>query len=332
MALDEVVKSGLIGLSMDTNLGQQVYTATINALANAAAAFMQQFSIQLDPNINKSLGYIINGFNIYSARNNINSLQLYTDMVNMYKQNILQNNASNIHLLSRLLIENYKKLGYPDPITGKREYATRQERETAQNIANMIGELLGQTLTQYYNSIGRTDVTMSQIMMNINEYASALYGAYMGTINQIGAHIILLTPDISLLKSATGLMSTLDSMYISSIQGLMSTLYSKLPIPEALSLILNAMGQKRVYNNIFDEMTGKIRNYIGQQVNQPNMQQPAPVPIQQNQPVAQPVQQVNQPNILPQQPVNQLQQNQQNNQFQQQFQLIVPSPHVIRSY
>jgi NRPS condensation-like uncharacterized protein len=127
-------------------------------------------------------------------------------------------------------------------------------------------------------------------------------------------------------------MSTLDGMYISSIQGLISTLYSKLPIPEALSPILNALGQKEVYNNIFDEMTRKIRNYIGQQVNQPNMQQPVPVPIQQNQPVAQPIQQVNQPNILPQQLGNQLQQNQQNNQFQQQFQLMVPFPHVIRPY
>ncbi|MFP3132355.1 MAG: hypothetical protein RXQ77_03385 [Candidatus Nanopusillus sp.] len=324
MALDDVVKNAFNGLSTDPNLGQQVYNAIISSITDAVQVAAKQIDTQLDPKVNKSLKYTIEGFSINSIKDNIDPSQLYKDMVNMYKQNISQNKTSNIHPLSRLLIENYKKLGHPDPITGKREYATRQERETAQNIANIIEELLGQALTQYYNSIGRTDVTSSQIMMNIKEYASVFYGAYMGTIDQIGAHILSLTPDISLLKSATGLMSTLDGMYISSIQGLISTLHSKLPIPEALSLILNASGQKGLYNNIFDEMTGKIRNYIGQQVSQLNMQQPAPVPIQQNQPVAQPVQQVNQPNILPQQPGNQLQQNQQNNQ--------VPSPHVIRPY
>jgi hypothetical protein len=315
MALDDVVKNVFAQLSTDASLGQQVYNAVINSLSDTLQATAKQIEMQLDPKVNKSLKYTIEGFNINSTKDNINPSQLYSDMINIYKQNIFGNGAfSNIYLLSTLYIRGLKKLGYPDPITGRREYATRQERENAQNIVNITGELLAESLSQYYNSIGK-NVTKSEIMANLDKYASALYGAYSGVTNLIGSYIISKTPNISLLESSTRLMSTLNETFLSTIEGSIYTMYSKVQIPEAVALILNKLGQIGLYNNTFDEMYRKIGSYIGQGLKQ-----------QQNPPVVpQPVQQVNQPNIQqPVQQANQPRQNQQNQVVQ------VPQPHVIR--
>ncbi|MFP3317307.1 MAG: hypothetical protein RXN79_02785 [Candidatus Nanopusillus sp.] len=315
MALDDVVKNAFAQLSTDTSLGQQVYNAVISSLSDTLQATTKQIEMQLDPKVNKSLRYTIEGFNINSTKDGIDPSHLYKDMGNIYKQNIFGNSTfSNISLLSTLYIRGLKKLGYPDPITGKREYATRQERENAQNITSITGELLAESLYQYYNSIGK-NVTKSDIMANLDKYASTLYGAYSGVTNQIGSYIISKTPNISLLESSTRLMSTLNETFLSTIEGSIYSMYSKLQIPEAVALILGKLGQIGLYNNTFDEMYRKIGSYIGQGLKQ-----------QQNQPaVPQPVQQVNQPNIQQSvQQANQPRQNQQNQLVQ------VPQPHVIR--
>jgi len=323
MALDDVVKNAFAGISTDFNLGQQVYNAVISAISDALQAAVKQIDMQLDPKINKSLRYTIEGFNINSTKDNINPSQLYSDMINIYKQNIFGDSIfSNIYLLSTLYIRALKKLGYSDPITGRKEIATRQERENAQNIANIIGELLAESLYRYYNSIGR-NVTKSEIMVNLDKYASALYGAYSGVINQIGSYIISKTPNISLLESSIRLMSTLDGMFMSSIEGFISTMYSKLPIPEAISPILNALGQRGFYNNIFEEMYRKVGSYIVQGSQQPQQQNKLVVP--------QPVQQANQPYIQQPSPMQQVSQPQQNQQqIKQPVQTLPPQPHVIR--
>jgi hypothetical protein len=272
MALDDVVKNAFNQLSTDASLGQQVYNAVISSLSDTLQATAKQIEMQLDPKVNKSLKYTIEGFNINSTKDGIDPLQLYNDMGNIYKQNIFGNSAfSNISLLSTLYIRGLKKLGYPDPITGKREFATRQERENAQNIANITGELLVKSLYQYYNSIGK-NVTESEIMANLDKYASTLYGTYSGVTNQIGSYIISKTPNISLLESSTRLMSTLNEMFLSTIEGSIYTMNSKLPIPEAVALILNKLGQIGLYNNIFNEMYKKIGSYIGQALQQPPQQ------------------------------------------------------------
>ena len=315
MALDDVVKNAFVQLSTDASLGQQVYNAVISSLSDTLQATAKQIETQLDPKVNKSLKYTIEGFNINSTKDVIDPSQLYKDMGNIYKQNIFGNGTfSNIYLLSTLYIRGLKKLGYQDPITGRREIANRQERENAQNITNIIAELLPEALSQYYQSIGK-NVTKSEIMTNLDKYASILYGAYSGVTNLIGSYIISRTPNISLLESSTRLMSTLNETFISTIEGSIYTMYSKLPIPEAVALILGKLGQIGLYNNTFDKMYRKIGSYIGQGLKQ-----------QQNQPaVIQPVQQVNQPNIQqPVQQANQLRQNQQNQLVQ------VPQPHVIR--
>jgi len=315
MALDDVVKNAFAQLSTDASLGQQVYNAVISSLSDTLQVTAKQIEMQLDPKVNKSLKYTIEGFNINSTKDGIDPSQLYKDIGNIYKQNIFGNSTfSNIYLLSTLYIRGLKKLGYPDPITGRREIATRQERESAQNITNIIAELLPKSLSQYYQSIGK-NVTESEIMANLDKYASTLYGAYSGVTNLIGSYIISRTPNISLLESSTRLMSTLNETFLSTIEGSIYTMYSKLQIPEAVALILGKLGQIGLYNNTLDEMYRKIGSYIGQGLKQ-----------QQNQLVVpQPVQQVNQPNI--QQPVQQANQPRQN----QQNQLVqVPQPHVIR--
>jgi len=320
MALDDVVKNAFNQLSTDTSLGQQVYNAVISSLSDTLQATAKQIEMQLDPNVNKSLKYTIEGFNINSTKDGIDPSQLYKDMGNIYKQNIFGNSAfSNISLLSTLYIRGLKKLGYPDPITGKREIATRQERENAQNITNITGELLAKSLYQHYNLIGK-NVTESEIMANLDKYASTLYGAYSGVTNLIGSYIISKTPNISLLESSTRLMSTLNETFLSTMEGSIYTMYSKVQIPEAVALILNKLGQIGFYNNTFNEMYGKIGSYIGQGLkqqppqqvgqqqggqpgNQPNPQSPQQNPQPQNQVV-----QVPPPNRI------QPRQNQQNNQ------------------
>jgi hypothetical protein len=283
MALDDVVKNVFAQLSNDTSLGQQVYNAIISSLNDTLQATAKQIEMQLDPKVNKALKYTIEGFNINSTKDNMNPSQLYSDMVNIYKQNIFGNNAfSNMYLLSTLYIRGLKKLGYPDPITGRREYATRQERENAQNITNITGELLAESLSQYYNSIGK-NVTKSDIMANIDKFASALYGAYSGVINLTGSYIISKTPNISLLESSTRLMSTLNETFLSTIESSIYSMYSKVQIPEAVALILNKLGQVGLYNNIFDEMYKKIGSYIGQGLKQQQNQPVIPQPVQ-NQP------------------------------------------------
>jgi hypothetical protein len=341
MALDDVVKNAFAGISTDASLGQQVYNAIINSISDTLQATAKHVDTQLDPRINKSLKYTIEGFNVNSARENINPSQLYSDMANIYRQNIFGNGSfSNILLLSALYMRALKKLGYPDPITGKREIATRQERESAQNIANIIGGLLANSLYQYYQSIGK-NVTESEIMTNLDKYTSVLYGAYSGVINQIGSYIIFKTPNISLLESSTRLITTLDGVYMSSIEGLISAMYSRLPIPEAVSPILNALGQKGFYNSIFDEIYRKIGYYISQglqPINKPNVQQPPQQAGQQlaPQPGGQQGQQGNQSNVQqpPQPPASQQSPSQQQqapqggqlaNQFRQ-----PPGPYVLR--
>ncbi|MFP3284368.1 MAG: hypothetical protein RXO65_02905 [Candidatus Nanopusillus acidilobi] len=291
MALDDVVKSAFNQLSTDTSLGQKVYNAVISSLSDALQATAKQIELQLDPKVNKSLKYTIEGFNINSTKDGIDPSQLYKDMGNIYKQNIFGNSTfSNISLLSTLYIRGLKKLGYPDPITGKREIAPRQERENAQNIINITGELLAKSLYNYYNSIGK-NVTESEIMANLDKYASTLYGAYSGVTNLIGSYIISKTPNISLLESSTRLMSTLNETFLSTIEGSIYTMYSKLQIPEAVALILDKLGQIGLYNNIFNEMYGKIGGYIGQGLKQQPPQQAGQQQAGQpgNQPVPKPV-------------------------------------------
>ena len=324
MALDDVFKYAFDQLSTDTSLGQQLYTVIISSLNDTLQATAKQIEMQLDPKVNKALKYAIEGFNILSTKNNINPSQLYSDMINIYKQNVFGNSTnsadrvfSSMALLSTMYIRGLKKLGNPDPITNRKEYANRQEREYAQNIVSIITELFPKLAAGYYRSIGQ-NVTEQEIMANLDKFASALYGAHMGVISLMGGYILSKTPNISLLESSTRLMSILDETFLSAMESSMYSIYSKVQIPEAVALIWDKLSQIELYNNTFDVMYRKIGSYIGQGLNQ-----------QQNQPVVpQLVQQVNQPAI--QQPVH-MQQANRPQQNQQQIQLgQVPQPRVIR--
>jgi hypothetical protein len=288
MALEALIGKYMDQISKDTNLGQQIYNKLINSINEALGSTVRQIDMQLDPKFNKALKYIIGGFTISSTKDGINPSQLYGEMVNIYKQNLFGNDQlANIYMLSALYIRALKKLGYPDPVTGKKEYTNiaRQERENVQNIVNMVGDLLAKSLHEYYKSIGK-DVTEEEIAANLYVYASAFYSEYAGIINKVRSYITSKTPNVTLLESTTRLMSTLDDIFMSSIESLIYTMYSKVQIPGVVSLILNSWGQYGFYRNWFDIVSSRIGGYVSPRLQQP-LQPPAsqqPAPQQQQAP------------------------------------------------
>ncbi len=269
-------------ISKDPNLAQRIGSELINTINEALGFTVRQIDMQSDPKFNKSLKRAIGGFTVSSTKNGINPSQLYGEMVNIYKQILFGNDKlANIYMLSVLYIRTLKKLGYPDPITGKREYATRQERENAQNTINIIEDLLVKSLYEYFKEENK-DVTEEEIAANLYEFASTFYGEYVGIINKIGSYIYSEKKkhDVTLKNSATRLMSILDEIYISSIESLISTMYSKAQSPGAISLILNSWGQYGFYKSWFDMVSSKIGGYVSpgpqQPLQSPAGQQPAP--------------------------------------------------------
>jgi len=279
MALEALIEKYMDQMRKDANLGQQIYKELINSINEALGFTVRQIDRQLDSKLNKALKYTIGGFTTSSNKDGIDPSQLYGEIVNTYKQSLFENEKlANIYMLSVLYIRALKKLGYPDPITGKREIATRQERENAQNIVKMVGDLLAKSLHEYYKSIGK-DVTEEEIAANLDVYASMFYSQYAGIINKIRSYILSKTPNITLLESATRLMSTLDNIFISSIESLISAMYSEVKSPGVVSLILNSWGQYGFYRDWFDIVSGTIGGYVSprpQQLSQPPAsQQPA---------------------------------------------------------
>jgi len=299
MALEALIGTYMNQMNNDPDLARRIGSELINTINQALGFTVRQVDMQLDPELNKSLKRAIGGFTTSSTKNGINPSQLYIEMENIYKQTLFGNNKSaNIYMLSVLYIRALKKLGYPDPINGKREYATRQERESAQNIVNIIGDLLAKSLYEHFKEENK-DVTEEEIAANLYEYASTFYGEYVGIINKIGSYIYSEKKkhDVTLKNSATRLMSILDDIFMSSMESLISTMYSTARSPGAISLILNSWGQYGFYKAWFDMMSGRIAGYIslgprqppqqadqhqgGQQVNQSNIQQPPQLPASQ---------------------------------------------------
>jgi len=282
MALEDLIGKYMDQMSKDPNLGQQIYGELTNSINEALGFTVRQTDMQLDPKLNKALKRAIGWFTTSSTKYGKDPSQLYGEIVNIYKQNLFGNEElSNIYMLSILYIRALKKLGYPDPITGKKEYTTRQERENAQNIANIIGDLLAKSLYEYYKSKKENkDVTEEEIAANLHEYASEFYGDYAGIINKIGSYILSEKYSITLKNSATRLMSILDDIFISSIENLISTMYSNVKSPGVISLILNSWGQYGFYRDWFDMMSSTISGYVSSRPQQPPQppasQQPAP--------------------------------------------------------
>jgi len=336
MALDALITTYMHQINEDPNLVQRIGSELVNTINQDLRLTARQIDIQSDPELNKSLKRANRWFTTSSTKNGINPSQLYEEIANIYKQTLFGNNKlADIHMLSVLYIRTLKKLGYPDPITGKREYATRKEREDAQNIINIIEDLLIKSLYEYFKEENK-DVTEEEIAANLYEYASTFYGRYFGILSKIGSHIYLEKKkhDVTLKNSATSLMSILDNIFMSSIERLIYTMYSKAQSPGAISLILNSWGQYGFYKSWFDELSSKIGGYVS-----PGPQQPSQQASQQSAPqlVSQQGQRDNQPNVQqpPQPPASQQsppqqQQAPQGGQLANQFRQ-PPGPHVLKA-
>jgi len=180
-------------------------------------------------------------------------------------------------ILSKIYWEALKTLGQPDPLTGQKYYASRQDKENAMKIKEIVGELLGKALYNYWKSRGK-DIDIDEIMdeEELADQASSFYAQWEGVKGKIKK----LTPYVEVRNAVNKLVAKLEGNYISYIQGLILAAYAKRSVPEHIINVLEDLISKDFFKNVFSEMYNEIGNYInqlqsagqqqgGQQANQP---------------------------------------------------------------
>ena len=318
------------------------YIETYSEIMGAMKDVSQKFGGQLDPKVNKDLGYVLENFISKALKDNTNPSQLYGRISDAYNQEIFsKGDEALVILLSKIYWENLKILGNPDPITGQKYYGvSRGDKENAAKIINIVGELLGEALYRHWSSMGKK-VTKGEIMANLAKHASSFYKAWEGVKGKIESDIEYLTPDDEVQNAVTKLVMELEKNYLSFIQGSILAAYNKRSAPEHIIPVLRYLSGKDFFKNLFGETHNEIGSYINQlqpqiaqylQLNQPAGQQPNAQLPQQNLLVGQQQgQQVNQPQQTPQPPANQQPALQQQQAPQVQNQLNTPQPKVIKS-
>jgi hypothetical protein len=276
-----------------------------------------QFEGQLDPKVNKDLGYMLENFVSKALRDNENPSQLYRRILDAYNQEVFNKGyEALVILLSKIYWEALKTLGMRDPINGQYyRNVSREARENAARIIPIVKELLGEALYEYWSSRGKK-ITKGEIMANLEEHARPFYAAWEAVKGKIENEIERLTPNRAELKDAVmKLVAELDKNYISFIQGLIVAAYAKRSAPGHIINVLKDLIGKDFFKNVYSEMYNEIGSYINQL--QPQVVQY----LQQNQPAGQQQggQQGNQPQQPPQPPAGQqpAPQQQQANQPQQ---------------
>jgi hypothetical protein len=304
--------------SLDGNI--ETYSEIMGAMKGVS----QQFGGQLDPKVNKDLGYVLENFVSKALKDNDNPSQLYRIISDKYHQEIFNDPDSLIILLSKIYWEALKILGNPDPITGQKYYnVDRRAREDAAKIKGIVEELLGEALYRHWLSMGKK-ITKGEVMANLAQYARPYYGAWEGVKGKIEKEVERLTPNVEVQNAVTRLVMEVENSYLSFIQGSILAAYNKRSAPEHIIPVLRYLSDKGFFKNVFNEMYNEIGNYINQlqpqivqylQLNQPAGQQqgqpgnqPNPQSPQQNPQSQNPIVQVPPPNRI------QSQQNQQNNQ------------------
>ena len=307
---------------------------TYSEIIRAMKDISYQFEGQLDPKVNKDLGYKLENFVSKALKDNDNPSQLYRIISDNYNQEIFNDPDFLIILLSKIYWENLKILGNPDPKNGQYyRNVSREARENAAKIKGIVEELLGEALYRHWLSMGKK-ITKGEVMANLAQYARPFYGAWEGVKGKIEKEVERLTPNVEVQNAAEMLLMELENSYLSFIQGSIIAAYNKRSAPEHIIPVLRYLSGKGFFKNVFNEMYNEIGNYINQlqpqiaqylQLNQPAGQQPnaqPPQPAQPGQPGNQPNPQSPQQNPQPQNPVVQVpppnriqpQQNQQNNQ------------------
>jgi|GEM_PF-1709069 len=307
---------------------------TYSEIMGAMKEVSQQFGGRLDPKVNEDLRHTLEYFISKALKDNESPSQLYRIILDAYNQEIFSKRDESqkisegeralLILLSKIYWEALKILGNPDPIRGQYyRNVGREARENAAKIKGIVEEILGEALYKHWSSRNKK-VTKGEIMANLAKHASPFYGEWEGVKGKIISGVNVLTPDEEVQNAVMRLVTELENSYLSFIQGLIVAAYNRRPAPEHIIPVLKYLSGKDFFKNVFSEIYNEIGSHInqlqpqiaqylqlnqlasqqqGQQINQPNIQQPAP--IQQNQ--QQPAQQANQP-----------QQNQQNNQQGQQ--------------
>ena len=314
MALDQVLQNAAAGLSANNQLQQQIGAALTAVLIPELVTAVSQIETQsLNPNVNTQLGDAIYGVVSGAAKYGLNPQKWYNQLVRIYRQPMFGYGLGNgnllyaVYLLSSLYV-NYQK----------------SRDRNAPIYRNIYENLLVETLYYYYKSIG-LNPSKQLIRAYIDQFANGFNGGHMGALNLVYSTALSRTWDPLFAMSSSTLISTLDSVFTSTMQSLTNAMYSKVQVPQIVSLILNELGQNGLYNNMFDYIFNrKINGYIGQALQQSPQQagqqqggqpgnQPQP-PQGQNFPLGQVGGQANipgQPGGLPPQPIVMNHQNQQ---------------------
>jgi len=286
---------------------------TYSKIIEGMKEISHQFGGQLDPKVNKDLGYVLENFISKALNDNDNPSQLYGKILDAYNQEVFsKGDESLVILLSKIYWEALKILGNPDPKTGQKYYnVSREAKENAAKIKGIVEELLGEALYRHWSLIGKK-VTKGEVMVNLAKYAAPFYKAWEGVKDKIESDITYLIPKDEVGDAVNRLVMELENNYLSFIQGSIVAAYNKRSAPEHIIPVLRYLSGKDFFKNLFGEIYNEIGNYINQlqpeiakylQSNQPAVQQPNAQPPQ----PAQPGQPSNQPNAQPPQ------QNQQNN-------------------
>jgi hypothetical protein len=226
-----------------------------------------QFESQLDPNVNKDLMSTLRSFVIKSLRYNKNPSQLYEKISDIYNQEVFNKGINGdeglVIILSKLYWEALKTLGEPDPLTGKTYYTSREEKENAMKIKDIIGKLLGKALYKYWSARGE-NISEDEIMNDLKGQASGFYGQWEALKSKIES----LTPYAEVKDTMNKLVMELEKNYLQFIQGSILAAYAKHSVPEHIINVLEDLVSKDFLKNTFKEMYNESKNYINHYINQ----------------------------------------------------------------
>ena len=280
---------------------------TYSEIMGGMKKFAYGFEEQVDPNVNTDLMSTLKSFVRKALRYNKNPSQLYEKISDIYNQEVFNKGINGdeglVMILSKLYWEALKTLGEPDPLTGKTYYTSREEKENAMKIKDIIGKLLGKALYKYWSARGE-NISEDEIMneKELAEQAKGFYGQWEGLKSKIES----LTPYDEVKDTMNKLAMELDKNYIQFIQGSILAAYAKRSVPEHIINVLKRLVDQDFLKNTFKEIYNESKNYINDYINQLQSagkqqgQQPSQPPAGQ-QPAPQ------------QQQANQSQQSQQNN-------------------
>jgi len=253
---DDFVKDSLYG-------NRETYSEIMGGMKK----FAYKFEEQVDPNVNTDLMSTLKSFVRKALRYNKNPSQLYEKISDIYNQEVFNKGINGdeglVMILSKLYWEALKTLGEPDPLTGKTYYTSREEKENAEKIKDIIGKLLGKALYKYWSARGE-NISEDEIKDDLKEQAKGFYGQWEGLKSKIES----LTPYAEVKDTMNKLAMELDKNYIQFIQGSILAAYAKRSVPEHIINVLKRLVDQDFLKNTFKEIYNESKNYINDYINQ----------------------------------------------------------------